>query len=136
MTYKNKTLAALLAVLFGGLGVHRFYLYGGRDRWAWVHLICLPISLLIWALTPGQHWLFTGFLLVVSVLVAEIEALVIGLTPDEKWDAKHNAISGHQSDSGWAVILLMILAMAGGATGLISAMSRIFDLLYTGGAYG
>lgn len=136
MTHKNKTLTALLAVLFGWLGAHRFYLFGRHDRWGWLHLISLPISLLIWALAPDQPLLFSGSLLAASVLIAQLEALVIGLTPDEIWDAKHNATSDYPSDSGWGVILLMIVAMAGGSAGLISAMARTFDLLYTGGAYG
>ncbi|RYE78204.1 MAG: NINE protein, partial [Oxalobacteraceae bacterium] len=31
--HKNKTLATLLALLFGSIGLHRFYLYGRRDLW-------------------------------------------------------------------------------------------------------
>ncbi|MDB5798683.1 MAG: hypothetical protein JWP36_2585, partial [Paucimonas sp.] len=31
--HKNKTFATLLAMLVGGLGIHRFYLHGLRERW-------------------------------------------------------------------------------------------------------
>lgn len=112
--HKNKTFSTFLAMLLGGLGAHRFYLYGKKDIWAWVHVLTLPISI------------FAGF----------IGALVIGLTPDEKWDAQHNAISGRASDSGWLVILLVIGTFAFGATALITIIARLTDLYLTGGAYG
>ncbi|HJV81968.1 TM2 domain-containing protein [Noviherbaspirillum sp.] len=112
--HKNKTLAAFFASFFGGLGVHRFYLYGKKDIWAWVHLVLFPLSV------------FAGF----------IEALVIGLTPDEKWDALHNRDSGRQSDSGWPLAILLVLTFGGGAIAVIAAIARTFDLLFTGGAYG
>jgi len=112
--HKNKTLATLYASLLGGLGIHRFYLYGKKDTWAWIHVALFPISI------------FAGFL----------EALVIGLTPDDKWDAAHNHDSGRQSNSGWPLALLLVLTFGGGAIALIAAIARTFDLIYTGGAYG
>ncbi|RJF99246.1 TM2 domain-containing protein [Noviherbaspirillum saxi] len=112
--HKNKTLATFLATFFGSFGAHRFYLHGKKDKWAWLHLVLFPLSI------------FAGF----------IGALIIGLTPDEKWDAQHNANSGRQSNSGWLVIILVVLTFAGGATALIAAIARTFDLLFTGGAYG
>lgn len=112
--HKNKTLATFFAAILGGLGAHRFYLYGGKDFWAWVHVFLFPLSI------------FAGF----------VEALVIGLTPDEKWDAQHNSGSGRQSRSGWPLAVLLVLTFGGGAIALIAALARGFDLLFTGGAYG
>lgn len=112
--HKNKTLATLLAAVLGGLGAHRFYLYGSKDKWAWVHVLLFPLSVL------------AGFL----------EALVIGLTPDEKWDGLHNRSSGKRSSSGWPLVILLVLTFGGGAIAVIAAIARAFDLLYTGGAYG
>lgn len=114
--HKNKTLATFLAAVLGGLGAHRFYLYGKQDKLAWLHVLFLPTTLSI----------FAGF----------IAALVIGLTPDEKWDARHNPDSSRESDSGWTVILIVIATFGVGTTLLIAAIARTFDLLYTGGAYG
>jgi TM2 domain-containing membrane protein YozV len=114
VTHKNKTLATFLASIFGSIGAHRFYLYGKKDKWAWIHVALFPLSI------------FAGF----------IAALVIGLTPDEKWDAQHNAHSGRQSNSGWLVIILVVITFAGGAIALIAAIARAFDLFFTGGAYG
>jgi hypothetical protein len=70
------------------------------------------------------------------VLAAFLETLLIGLTPDEKWDARHNAGSVRQSDTGWPVPLMLVLALGLGATALIAAIARTFDMLFTGGSYG
>ena len=112
--HKNKTLATFLAGVLGGLGAHRFYLYGKKDKLAWLHIVLFPLSI------------FAGF----------IAALVIGLTLDEKWDGLHNPVSGQTSDSGWTVVLMVIATFGIGTTLLIAAIARAFDLLYTGGAYG
>lgn len=113
-SHKNKTFATLLAFLLGGFGAHRFYLYGKKDVWAWTHLLLLPLAV------------YAGF----------IEALVIGLTPDDKWDTTHNPQSGRQSASGWPLVILLVLTLAIGATVIIASIARMFDLIYTGGAYG
>ena len=113
-TYKNKTLATFLAAVFGGLGFHRFYLYGKKDLWAWAHVLLFPLS----------------------IFPALIEALMIGLTADEKWDKMHNMDSGRTSHSSWPLAILLVLTFGGGAIAIIAAIARTFDLLFTGGAYG
>jgi hypothetical protein len=65
-------------------------LYGKSDYWGWAHLISLPISILISHLYFGSQPLLTYSLFILSFLIALLEALVTGLTPDEKWDARHN----------------------------------------------
>lgn len=135
-THKNKTFASLLAFLLGALGAHRLYLRGAGDRWAWLHLAALPASLLLWALAPAADWFYLALPLTVSALVAFLEALVLGLTPDEKWDAAHNAGSAKQSASNWPLALLLVATLMVGAGALIFVIARLFDLLYTGGIYG
>jgi hypothetical protein len=135
-SHKNKTFATFLASAFGGLGAHRFYLYGMKDFWAWAHFLTAPISLLAIGLGASQPRMFVAGLFVISVLAGFIEALVIGLTPDDKWDVLHNRNSGHQSASGWLLAVLLVLTTGVGATAIIAAMARTFDLLYTGGSYG
>jgi len=134
--HKNKTLATLLALLFGSAGLHRFYLYGRRDLWGWVHLATLPLSALLILGNPEAPAIFSAGPFVLSVLAAFLETLIIGVTPDEKWDARHNAGSGRESDTGWPVPLMLVLALACGATALIAAIARTFDILLTGGSYG
>jgi TM2 domain-containing membrane protein YozV len=135
-THKNKTLATLLASLLGALGIHRFYLHGGQDRWGWLHAASLPLAAVAALSTSGAFWLFAALPLLLSMLAGFIEALVIGLTPDEQWDAAHNRNSGQQSRSQWPLALLLVLTTGFGATALIAIIARLFDLLLTGGAYG
>ena len=135
-THKNKTLATLLATITGGIGLHRFYLFGKKDFWGWAHLATLPLAALLAATQPGAPMLFTGAPLILSVLAGFLEALVLGLTPDDKWDTQHNPSSERKSASGWPLALLLVLTLGAGAIALIAAIARTFDLLFTGGAYG
>ncbi|MYM65527.1 NINE protein [Pseudoduganella sp. FT55W] len=134
--HKNKTIAALLAFLFGGLGLQRLYLGGPRDPWLWAHLAALPAALLVALGAPQADAFYKLLPIILSALAGFLEALVMGLTPDEKWDARHNAGSGTQSDTQWPVAVVLVASMMIGSGGLIATISRLFDLLYTGGAYG
>ena len=135
-THKNKTAAALLALMMGFAGVHRAYLRGTRDQWALLHLASLAASALVMALAPQSNLFYKLLPVIVSLLAGLLEGLVIGLMSDEKFDARFNAGSGRQSDSQWPLALILVITMMAGATGLIATISRLFDLLYTGGAYG
>lgn len=134
--HKSKTIATLLASLLGALGAHRFYLHGRQDCWGWMHVSSLPLSVLAAVNTGSAAWLFPATPLLLSMLAGFIEALVIGLTPDEQWDTQHNPNSGRQSRAQWPLALLLVLTTGFGATALIAVIARLFDLLLTGGAYG
>jgi TM2 domain-containing membrane protein YozV len=134
--HKNKTIAALLAFLFGGLGLQRLYLRGWRDPWLWAHLACLPAALLVTLAAPQANGFYHLLPIIVSGLAGFLEALVIGVTADPRWDARYNPQSGKQSDTHWPVALVLVASMMLGSGALIATISRLFDLLYTGGAYG
>lgn len=134
--HKNKTFTTLLALTLGGLGIHRFYLGGLQDRWGWLHLSSVPLSLGLMYAGGDLPAIFTVSPLILSILVGFLEALVLGLVPDEKWDAQHNRDSGRQSDSGWPLAVLLVLTLGIGSTALIATLARSFDILLTGGAYG
>ena len=134
--HKNKTVATALAFLLGGLGIHRFYLKGSVDRLGLLHVCCLPAAGLVYGIGRGPNPFWVLLPILVSCIAGWIEALVIGLTPDDKWDAKYNPGSGRTSQSNWVVVLIVVLTTLVGATVVIATMSRLFDLLYTGGAYG
>ncbi|HBZ05435.1 MULTISPECIES: NINE protein [Massilia] len=137
MSHKNKTLATALALTLGGLGAHRFYLHGNVDRIGLLHACSLPIAGLVYSQTEGNMDVFFALLpLLLSYIVAFIAALVIGLTPDDKWDARFNPGSGTRSRSNWILAVLLVAALMIGATVLIATIARLFDLMYTGGAYG
>lgn len=134
--HKNKTFATALAFLLGGLGAHRFYLKGSVDRIGLLHVCSLPVAGLVYGLGHAPNPFYVLLPLIVSWLAGFVQALIFGLTPDEKWDTRYNAGSGRRSQSHWFVILLVVITMLVGTTVLIAAISRLFDLLYTGGAYG
>ena len=136
LAHKNKTLATLLAFVLGGVGAHRYYLRGTNDTWGWLHAASVPAVGLVMAAAPQANIYFQLLPLILSILTGFLEALVLGLMPDEKWDATFNAGSGRQSESRWPLALLLVATLMVGASGLIATISRLFDLLYTGGAYG
>lgn len=136
--HKNKTFTTFLAALFGGLGVHRFYLKGGTDRLGLLHLCCLPVAGIVYGVGAGRgvnpFWMLLPVL--VSYNAGFLEALILGLTSDERWDARFNAGTQRSSESHWVLAVLLVGTALIGATVLIATISRLFDLLFTGGAYG
>lgn len=136
MSHKNKTLATLLALALGGLGIHRFYLKGFNDRWGWLHAASLPACGIVMGAAPQADWYFWYLPLTLSMLAGFLEALVLGLMADEKWDAAYNSGSGRRSDSRWPLAVILVSTLMVGAGTLIATLARLFDLLYTGGAYG
>lgn len=128
---RSKTLATWLGVVGGGLGLHRFYLHGLRDPWGWVHL---PLTLIGLAgvqrvLAFGQDDSASWWMLPVgglSIAAGMLAAIVIGLTPDERWDARHHpgAAPGQGTPpSGWPAVIGVIVALLLGATVLLSTIS-------------
>jgi TM2 domain-containing membrane protein YozV len=139
IAHKNKTLAVFFAAALGGTGMHRFYLRGPRAPWGWLHLAGLVATLI--ALAVFGHGSPVTTLLVflpltLSVLAGALQALLLGLTPDEKWDAAYNPASGRQTHSNWLLALLLVLTLAIGMSGLIFLITRSADLFATGGSYG
>lgn len=65
---KSKIVAAILALILGGIGVHKFYL--GQAGWGIVYL------LFFWTFIPA--------------IVALIEAILLLLMNDDRFDAKFN----------------------------------------------
>jgi TM2 domain-containing membrane protein YozV len=127
MSAKSKTLATWLAFLFGGVGAHRFYLHGTHDPWGWLHLP--PTLLGLWGvqrmLAFGQDdrlaWALIP-LLGLSLAAGMLAAILYGLTPDERWDARHNG-GRPGAHSGWLVILGVIGALMVGAGVLMATIA-------------
>jgi TM2 domain-containing membrane protein YozV len=139
IAHKNKTLAVFFAAVLGGAGIHRFYLRGARDPWGWLHLAGLAATLI--GLAVAGHGnpvtaLLVSLPLTLSVLAGALQALVLGLMPDEKWDAAFNPRSGRQTQSNWLLALLLVLTLAIAMGGLIFVITRSADLFFTGGSYG
>lgn len=124
MHFRHKALAALLAFAAGGLGAHRLYL--GQRRW-WLPL---AVTLLMLPLLFGvRNWYQTPafFILMVPVVAGFIEALVIALTADEKFDVRFNASTGRTNRSGWDAVLVAILTLLVGTTILMTTIVLLFQ---------
>jgi len=120
--FRHKALAALLAALAGALGLNRLYL-GQRLWWLPLGLTALSAPLLIgvrnWYQTPAF------FILMVPVTAGFIQALVIALMPDERFDARFNTGTERRNRSGWDAVLVAIATLAGGAIVLMTAIALL-----------
>jgi hypothetical protein len=137
MAYRSKTVAAWLAVLAGPLGGHRFYVCGWRDALGWLHVAATLIGaagvtrmrnlgqddVVSWALIPC---------LGLSIAAAMLGALVWGLMPDERWNARFNSANagGRTHQTGWLTILAVVAALLIGATVLMATLAFGFQKLF------
>lgn len=125
--FRQKALSALLAFLLGAFGVHRLYL--GKPRW-W-----LPLSvtaLMLPMLVGVQNWYQTPafFIAMVPVVTGFIEALVLALMPDDKFDRRFNAGTERRNDSGWDAVLVAIATLLIGTTVLMTAIVLLFQTIF------
>lgn len=124
---KHKAVAAWLALLVGVFGVHRFYLYGLKDRWGWAFPLPTLLGLvglqrmdalgqddrLAWVLMP---------LLGISLVAALLGGIIYGLMPDERWNARFNA--GRPAVAGgWAAVIGVVLCLFVGGTALMATIA-------------
>ncbi len=123
----SKSLATWLAVVGGVFGLHRFYLHGWRDKLGW----CFPLPTLLglagvqrlsafgqddraaWVLIP---------LLGLMISLAMLTAIVLGLTPDDKWAERYNPGSAPRP-TGWLPVLGVIVALLLGASALMGTVA-------------
>ncbi|MBU6259045.1 MAG: TM2 domain-containing protein [Burkholderiales bacterium] len=127
MSPRSKTVAAWLAVLLGTLGAHRVYLHGWGDRWA--RLFPLPTLVGLygaWRIDQlGQDdrlsWVLTP-VLGLMITVAMLSAIVIALTPDERWNERFN-VGRTPSAGGWGAVLAAIAALLIGGGVLMATIA-------------
>jgi len=117
--YRSKTLATWIAVGFGALGGLRFYLHGWRDAIGWLHLP--PTLLGLWGAwrmrTLGQDDALAALLIPLLGLMlsaAMLSAIVAGLTPDARWDERHNRGLAPRSTRWGPVLGAIVALMVGG----------------------
>lgn len=124
---RHKAVATWLALVAGTLGAHRFYLYGLKDRWAWLFPLPTLAGLvglqrmdqlgqddrLAWVLIP---WLGA------SLVAALLGGIVYGLTPDERWNARFNP-GRTPAPSGWAAVIGVVLCLFVGGITLMSTIA-------------
>jgi len=131
---RSKTVATWLAVVGGSLGLHRLYLRGPGDVWAWLH----P-----WPTLVGAYgfWRMREYgtddllgsrlvpLLGVMIALGMLAAIVHGLTPAERWRAKFGEKG---AGTGWMTIIGVVVALSVGATATMATIAytaqRYFEL--------
>jgi hypothetical protein len=124
---KSKTITTWLALLLGAVGAHRVYLYGWRDKLAWLFplptLLGLVGVLRMRNLGQDDHlaWLLIP-LLALMLVIGMLTAIVTGLTPDDKWAARHNPGRPTQA-TGWAPVIGVVLALLVGGAVLMGAIA-------------
>ena len=129
MRNRSKTLATWLAVIGGSLGLHRFYLHGLKDVWGWLHpwptLVGLVGVIRMRGLGQDDHvaWLLIP-VLGVMLSIGMLSAIVIGLTPDERWVARfHPDRTQPAAASGGTAVIGVILALLIGGGVLMGTLA-------------
>ena len=149
---RSKTLATWIAILGGSLGLHHFYLRGWRNAWGWLYPAPTLVGLagvvrmrnlgvddhLSWALIP---WLG------LTISVAMLCAIVIGLTTDAKWARLYAGDPGkpvvqatREEDeespppgmvhTGWAPVLGVVLALMVGGGVLMGTIAFVVERIF------
>ena len=124
---RSSAIATWLALVGGGLGLHRFYLHGSRDVWAWLH----PWPTLVgaygfWRMREFGVYDARGSLLVpilgVMLAATMLQAIVYGLASDERWAARHGAASA-AVQRGWLTYVGVVVALAVGASVAVATIA-------------
>jgi hypothetical protein len=125
--YRSKTAATWIAVVLGALGGQRFYLHGPRDLVGWLHWP--PTLLGLWGAwrmdTLGQDDRLGSLLVPLLGLMlswAMLSAIIAGLTPDARWDARHNPGLEPRA-TGWGPVLGSIAALMVGGIVLMGTIA-------------
>ncbi len=114
--FRHKSIAAILAFFFGWAGAHWWYL---RRRFAWLPLVAtLAILLAASMRTTPFYAQLTYYLVLIPVMAGVIEALVLCLMSDERFDARYNSGHTRRSKTGWGPVLLAMFFLLVG-TGIL-----------------
>ncbi|MEO5696975.1 MAG: hypothetical protein ABIQ60_07560 [Burkholderiaceae bacterium] len=125
--YRSKTLATWIALFGGSVGLHRFYLFGLRDRWGWMYLWPTLLGLLgvqrmrQFGVDDHAAWVLIP-MLGVMLSIAMGTAIVYGLTPDDEWNARFNP-DGPQHRMNWGTVIGVIVALVLGASVLLATIA-------------
>ena len=130
---RSRAVATWLAVVAGTLGAHRFYLHGARDALAWLHV---PPTLVgaygWWRMREFGVDDARGSLLVLClgavVAATMLQAIVYGLTSDERWAARHGPQPPRRS--AWPIVIAVVLALALGAAATTATIALAAQRYY------
>lgn len=125
---RSKTIATWLALVGGAVGLHRFYLHGWRDGWGW--LLPFPTAVGLYGVVRMRQFgaddhLAWVLIPVLGVVLAAtmLTAIVYGLTPDLRWNARWNAGAAPGDEAGWLAVIGVVLALVFGAGVLMATLA-------------
>ncbi|AVS71418.1 MULTISPECIES: TM2 domain-containing protein [Comamonadaceae] len=132
---RSKTAAAWLAFLGGPLGLHRFYLHGMGDLWGW--MLPIPTALGIYGIQRVQQWGQDDHLswvlvplLGFTIAGCALRAILYGLMPPERWNARFNPAGDPEAPAGrtrWATVFAIALALMVGTAVLMASLAFSFQ---------
>jgi hypothetical protein len=125
---RSKTVATWLALAGGALGLHRFYLHGLTDKAGWLFPLPTLVGLVgaVRMHNLGQDDTLSWLLIPVLGLMLSIGALsaiVIGLTPDERWALRFGADPARPEATAWGPVLGVITALLLGGMVLMGTIA-------------
>ena len=131
---KNKTAATWLAFVGGQLCLHRFYLFGPKDVWAWLHPLPAAVGwygvyrVQLFGQDDQTAWLLIP-LLGFTLAGTAITAIYYGLMPTEKWNLHYNPLfpETRAGDTHWLTIGAVVFALLFGAITLMSSIAFSFQ---------
>ncbi len=126
--FRNKTTVGLLAALLGCIGAHWWYL-GRRHAWlvSAIGVVLMTASAFaeIWYENPAF------FLLFILILDGFIEAIVLCLMSDSRFDGFYNPGLVRQRPSGWGAVLIAIFTLLIGTVALMFGIAMIVIYVWT-----
>ncbi len=125
---KSKVLAALLSFYGGWFGAHWYYL--GRARpWS---LTVLAVVMFAIALQSEVWWDSPAiFVVFIPAVAGFIEAMILCLRSDEKFDARYNPGYKRVGHTGWGPILVAISGLLLGTIMTLFAIAHVVLHIWT-----
>lgn len=129
--FRNKVTVGLLAAVLGCVGAHWWYL---KRPYAW--LVSLASLALMVACSFAEVWWENPafFLLFIPTLDGFIEAIVLCLMRDERFDALYNPGLARDKPSGWGPVLVASFTLLIGTVALMFGIAMI--VIYVWSALG
>ncbi len=126
--FRHKVTVGLLAAVFGCVGAHWWYL---KRPYAW--LVSLISVVLMVACSFAEIWWENPafFLLFIPALDGMVEAIVLCLMRDERFDALYNPGLVRQKPSGWGPVLVASFTLLIGTVALMFGIAMIVIYIWS-----
>ncbi len=125
--HRNKVVVAWMASILGMFSLHWWYL--GR-RHAWLMTTFSVVMLVLAQFYPVWWDNIPFLLLLVPISAGIIEAVVLALTPDEKFDERYNKHSDRKTKTGWDAVIAAIVSTFLGGTVIIFGIAMVVVHMY------